>query len=353
MRFTVRILAPALSAMASISSGILVFAHADFSPTYEYILPADTVYTVSSATDHYREQARLGGFQVERCPVYDNFTSVLSHFPSTSFRLKGRDYVPQFVSREYRAPVHDPVQISHVSSQDRVTGSHRFKFSQRSLLTSNIPIILVKSARQPALQAASPDAVAHDKQPTSCTVGTQSDYREGEAQTDPYSPEHTLPTHPSNKQQLRSIRYVSPGVPEISHLSGLKFKLGERPGVHHVAYVNKLRAKRTFEATLPPLDETELLPVRQKMMEQWENKEWQEREDEIENAQESRLALLQKAIIARETEVEAGHKTRVQKATDNLLSTKQLAFSTIQRDRIKGIRHFTEARKYVSGSDFL
>ena len=314
------------------------------------ILSTDTVYTVSSATDHYREQARLGGFQVERCPVYENFTSVLSHFPSSSFRLKGRDHVPQFVSREYRAPVHDPAQISHISSRDRVSGSNRFKFSQRSLLTSNIPIILVKAARQPALRAPSPDAVAHQKpQPTSCTVGTQSDYREGEAQTDPYSPEYTFPAIPSNKQQLRSARYVSPGVPEISHLSGLKFKLGERPGVHHVAYVNKLRAKRTFEATLPPLDEADLLPVRQKMMEQWENKEWQEREDEIESTQESRLALLQEAIVAREQEVEAGHKARVQKATDNMIAAKQLAFSTIQRDRIKGIRHFTQARKYVRG----
>ena len=85
------------------------------------------------------------------------------------------------------------------------------------------------------------------------------------------------------------------------------------------------------------------------MIEQWENKEWQEREDEIESTQESRLALLQEAIVAREQEVEAGPKARVQKATDNMIAAKQLAFSTIQRDRIKGIRHFTQARKYVRG----
>lgn len=286
---------------------------------------------------------------MERCPVYENFTSVLSHYPSTSFRLKGRDHVPLFISREYRAPVRDPEYIQHISSKDQVSGTNRFKFSQRSLLTSNIPIILVKSAIQPIRRTgAAPDAVKHEKQPTSYTVGTQSDYREGEAQTDPYSPEYTLPSQPSIKQQLRSIRYVSPGVPEITHLSGLKFNLGERPGVHHVAYVNKLRAKRTFEATLPPLDEVSLLPVRQRMMEHWENKEWQEREDEIESAQENRLALLQEAIIAREKELEAHHKARVQKATDKLLSAKQLAFNTIQRDRIKAIRHFTQARKYDS-----
>ena len=65
---------------------------------------------------------RLGGFQVERCPVYENFTSVLSHFPSTSFRLKGKDHVPQFVSREYRAPVHDPARSVTVRPRTECVG---------------------------------------------------------------------------------------------------------------------------------------------------------------------------------------------------------------------------------------
>jgi Cilia- and flagella-associated protein 91 len=313
---------------------------------------ADTLYTVSSATDHYREQARHGGYQVERCPVFENFTSALAHFPSSNFRLKGRDLVPLFVSREYRPVIHDPADVTMRTSIAQVSGKNRFKFSQRSLLTSNIPIILVKAARPPQQQVRPQPAnqATDQQQKGACTVGTQSDFREGEAQTDPYSPEYTLPEHPTIKQQLQSAQYNSHGVPEISHLHGLHFKLGERLGLHHVTLVNKLRAKRAFEATLPPLDNAELLPVRQKMMEVWENKEWQEREDEIEGSQEQRLVLLKDAILAREVEIEAGHRARVRKATDKLLAAKQLVFSTIQRDRIKGIRHFTEARKYAAGN---
>lgn len=137
----------------------------------------------------------------------------------------------------------------------------------------------------------------------------------------------------------------SEGAPELSHLHGLKFEIGDRPGMADVIHINKLRAKRAFEATLPPLSDVAMLPMRQKMMEDWEEKEWKEREDEIESKQVERLELLQEAIVAREMEVEAAHAQRVQSTTDNLLQAKQRAFSIIQKNRIRGIRHFMEARK--------
>lgn len=308
---------------------------------------ADTVYTVSSATDHYREQATQGGYRVERCPVFETFYSTLSHYPSTSFRLKGRDRVPEYVSREHREQNRSARDLRLRSSTALVSGAHRFKYGQRSLLTSNIPIILVKSARinDGAVQqaaAAPPGALVSKK---SCTVGTQSDYREGEAQTDPYSPEFVLPERPSTKQTLLSQLHNCEGVPELSHLEGLSFGMGDRPGMADVIHINKLRAKRAFEATLPPLHDTAMLPTRQRMMEAWEEKEWKEREDEIESKQNERLDLLQEAIVAREMEVEAAHAERVQSTTDNLLKAKQRAFGIIQKNRIRGIRHFMEARK--------
>eukprot|EP00892_Ulva_mutabilis_P003413 jgi/Ulvmu1/1443/UM011_0173.1 len=309
----------------------------------------DTVYTVSSAADHYREQARHGGYRVERCPVFETFYSTLAHYPSTSFRLKGRDHVPQYVSREYDQQHRDPRDLRQRSSTALVSGTHRFKYGQRSLLTSNIPIILVKSARvnDGAAQHAAPDPPGAAVGKLSCTIGTQSDYREGEAQTDPYSPEFVLPERPSTKQTLLSQLHNSEGVPELSHLLGLAFGLGDRPGMTDVIHINKLRAKRAFEATLPPLHDVSMLPIRQKMMEEWEEKEWKGRENEIESKQNERLDLLQEAIVARELEVEAAHAQRVQSTTDNLLQAKQRAFGIIQKNRIRGIRHCMEARKYV------
>lgn len=63
-----------------------------------------------------------------------------------------------------------------------------------------------------------------------------------------------------------------------------------------VQRLEKLREKRAFEASLPPIDDLDRLPLRQKMIEDWEAREWAEREEEIRGVQEERLALLEQAL---------------------------------------------------------
>lgn len=60
--------------------------------------------------------------------------------------------------------------------------------------------------------------------------------------------------------------------------------------------LEKLREKRAFEATLPPIDDAAHLPQRQAMIEAWEAAEWAEREQEIRGVQDERLALLDNAL---------------------------------------------------------
>lgn len=67
-------------------------------------------------------------------------------------------------------------------------------------------------------------------------------------------------------------------------------------GLAEMLRIEKMRAKRAFEATLPPLDDMERLPLRQKMIEEWEAKEWAEREKEIQGVQNERLALMDQAM---------------------------------------------------------
>lgn len=67
-------------------------------------------------------------------------------------------------------------------------------------------------------------------------------------------------------------------------------------GLQEVRRLEKLRAKRAFEATPPPIDDVERLPERQAMIEAWEVQEWIEREEEIKGVQEERLALLAQAL---------------------------------------------------------
>ena len=73
--------------------------------------------------------------------------------------------------------------------------------------------------------------------------------------------------------------------------------------------LEKLRAKRAFEASLPPIDDVERLPERQAMIEAWEVQEWVEREEEIKGVQEERLALLAQALqVSSRAESLAGPK---------------------------------------------
>jgi hypothetical protein len=69
--------------------------------------------------------------------------------------------------------------------------------------------------------------------------------------------------------------------------------------LQEVQRLEKLRQKRAFEASLPPIDDAARLPERQALIEAWEAAEWAEREGEIQGVQEERLSLLQAALKVR------------------------------------------------------
>lgn len=53
-------------------------------------------------------------------------------------------------------------------------------------------------------------------------------------------------------------------------------------GLAEVEMIERARAKRAWEASLPPLDDLEQMDKRRRMMEEQERKEWAFREGEIE-----------------------------------------------------------------------
>ena len=53
-------------------------------------------------------------------------------------------------------------------------------------------------------------------------------------------------------------------------------------GLAEVEMIERARAKREWEATLPPLNDMSQLEKRKKMMDEMERKEWALREQEIE-----------------------------------------------------------------------
>ncbi|GAQ85930.1 hypothetical protein KFL_002610160 [Klebsormidium nitens] len=300
----------------------------------------DPLYTVSGARDHYRQQAQSAGYTLEKVPNFPNFFSEVPTFPAQSLRLKAANDVPPFVPRDFRPDQPAPHELQGRSTSGNVSGANLVKFLHQPLLSKddvaeNRALSTVKfatPARSPSPKSrAASRAAGLAAGPHSVTVGTQSDYRESEAQTVPYTPDYVIPEGAPE--------------PEILALRELTYGSGLPAGAAAVALVDKMRLKREFEATLPPLSGTEQeLAVRKRMMEAWERQEWADREAGIAQAQEDRLASMVAAIEQREAarEQEIRRKMEGLKATKDAERSKALA--GIQKKRIQTMRKLTQAR---------
>ena len=296
-------------------------------------MPTDTIYTVSGARDHFREQSRTSGFQIERVPEFKNFFSELPTHPSQTFRFKHNDKLPPFIDREFVPTFSTAAQRNQMSQWTNVTGSNRFKFFRRPQFGAKLPFAM--PLPQPAPVTEGGEAFAGEAGAPApggaVTVGTQSDYRESEAQTMPYSPDYVLTEAEPN--------------PEVLMLAGLKFGQGLPGGLPEVEMVEKAREKAAFEASLPASNDLANLPLRKRMMEAWETKEYHEREAELAKLQDERLEVLKQQLEAREESRERRHADRLDALKRTKLEEKRKAFAYIQRRRITTVRKLAGQRR--------
>ena len=183
--------------------------------------------------------------------------------------------------------------------------------------------------------------------PRSKTVGTQSLYRESEAQTTPYEPEYFVPDRnerTAKQAALAERNATEGGAPELLSIRHLTFASGLPAGAAEAEHIEKMRAKRAFEASLPPLSDAASLPLRKRLMEEWEEAEWAEREMEIARLQEERLDILRRAIDAREEKAERVAEARLRRMRDGMLSEKHKKFASIQAKRLKALRKLGKNR---------
>ncbi|NXL10489.1 CFA91 protein, partial [Mesembrinibis cayennensis] len=166
------------------------------------------------------------------------------------------------------------------------------------------------------------------------TLGTQTDYRDGEAQTDPYSPEYVVP---------------SGSVPELLTLATLTWGRGLPAGLAEVEMIERAREKRAWEATLPAMDNASQIVKRRKMMDDMERKEWAFREQEIEKLQEVRLEVLKKLLQRREKNQNELDAKRLDDHWQNHQQAKEEKIKKIQHDCALMLRKLIAKRKNVMG----
>ncbi|XP_054242872.1 cilia- and flagella-associated protein 91 [Indicator indicator] len=276
--------------------------------------------------------------------------SSLIHLPSYSQCLEGKDPVPSLTHPRWRgmaqqrletlqqlAAAQSSLQLPQIVYEDpEVSGRNRYKYFARPRTPSNklLPLNVAYEAAmtEPCVHSATSNSKACG--PMLRTLGTQTDYRDGEAQTDPYSPEYIVP---------------SGSIPELLMLATLAWGRGLPAGLAEVEMIERAREKRAWEANLPAMDSASNITKRRKMMDHMERKEWAFREQEIEKLQEVRLEVLKKLLQRQEETQNKVNAKRLDYHWQNHQKAKEEKIKKIHRDCALMLRKLIAKRKNVMG----
>ncbi|TDH06784.1 hypothetical protein EPR50_G00117100 [Perca flavescens] len=310
----------------------------------------DPVYTVSSEADHARSTLKAYGSndRIRRVPEFGSMFSNLFHHPRYTLQLDPTDPVPASIDRRWRGHTEQrreamqqlagviPNAQSWLKREEcYVTGADRWKYFKRPLIhfSQQVPPDVIFAL--PKEDFASAYGTNAEHQPTHFTVGVQTDYRESETQTDPYSPEYV----------------VQPGTTpaELLQLAALTWGRGLPAGLAEVEMIERARAKRAWEATLPPLNDLSQLDKRRRIMEEMEVKEWAFREGEIEKLQKARLALLKDLLRQRDEAQKEVTNERLNQIYSKHQKDKETKLHKIHNDYSRSLRKLEAKRRNVEG----
>lgn len=150
----------------------------------------DLCHITTAPSDHHKLTAKALATQLERVPDAASYFSELVHYPRAGFRPgRGKDsYMPKYIDASWAPRLETDKEAEHVF------GRERYKYDRRPIVrmhafTSASPQIVMYETPGPAVAAGKAAVTQHGGVPLTRTVGTQSIYRESEAQTVPYTPE--------------------------------------------------------------------------------------------------------------------------------------------------------------------
>jgi len=159
-------------------------------------------------------------------------------------------------------------------------------------------------------------------------------YRESEAQTEPYTPEYVT---------------EKGTIPELLTLASLSYNRGLPAGLAEVEMIERAREKRTWEQSMPGLDDVNNLHKRRAMMEELERREWVIREKEIEKLQQVRLQVLKQILEKREDDNTKTNTERLNAIWSKKQVAKEGKFKKMRTENIKALRKLTSKRDNVEG----
>ncbi|XP_076333587.1 cilia- and flagella-associated protein 91-like [Tachypleus tridentatus] len=272
------------------------------SRAYDYIY--DPLYTVSSQKDHVKALKKASSAQISVKPLvnFGTMFSELSHYPPYQGHLKVESSVPVPVTKEFKESKGNCQEQKLFLNCDAsvVGGNERHLYFHRPVLPffQRVPVdihltedhlsLLKFFCEEKETQKGQKDASHH-------SFSTQTDYRESETQTDPWTPDFIV--KPGNNSELLTLATLSYGC-------------GLPAGKFEVEMIEQARKKRLLEASLPPLTSNkDQWEKRQKILAEIEFSEWSFKENKIERLQQK---LLEKTVIDKNSKSKKENEDRLQ-----------------------------------------
>ncbi|XP_019506574.1 PREDICTED: protein MAATS1 [Hipposideros armiger] len=297
------------------------WGNASSSRTYDCLY--DPLFIVSSEKDQAQAniQAILRRSRLRKVPRFKAMFSNLIHYPRYSLYWSKADPVPRFISREW-------------TGQEE---KHREALWQLAAYSKGLHQVLIfkiifSFRMEPYVFP--PASTKYSPILSKYTVGTQTDYRDAEVQTDPYSPEYVV---------------CQDSIPELLTLATLTWGRGLPAGQAEVEMIERAREKRAWEATLPSLSDTAHAEKRRRMINAMERKEWAFREQEIEKLQAIRLEVLTELLKKRDENQNEVNMKHLNARWSKLQEAKEAKLAQIRRAHVSAIRKLVGKRKNVEG----
>jgi hypothetical protein len=272
----------------------------------------------------------FSGSRIDRVPDDKYMFSELPHYPRQTIQVNSKEVLPDHVERDWIPPAY---KVQPGAESTEITGRFRHKFFSRpnKQTLSTLPHIVMYAMKDSVAKGRGMGlSVPTGPEPKSKTVGTQSVYRESEAQTNPYSPDY----------------FIVPGqVPEVLTLTHLTSSAGLPATEAELAMIERTRQKRLFESMLPPPTDEFNLTIRAQLMEAQEFRNWADREKIIRELQDKRLALLKDALGERSEKREAAQDDKVERMRQRKEEERDRTLAACQRRRIKVLRKMQKERQ--------
>jgi len=151
----------------------------------------------------------------------------------------------------------------------------------------------------------------------------QTDYRENDCQTDPYTPDY----------------WVEEGAqPQVLAIMELKYGAGLPAGLAEVEMIDRVKRRTQVEASLPQGGDDQSMAHRLASLENLEEVEWNEREAHIKHLQDERLDQMAGALERREAKREAKSQSRIETVKRAKLEEAERKLNKMQEKRMTATR---------------